>query len=79
MVSYIHTFQIHGINMAIGIDGHLRRPMVGKIQGLEIIMRRSLRDIFRKVPKVSVEVKVIFGYLDRVLIPQFSSYFLLNK
>ncbi|XP_020520361.1 uncharacterized protein LOC18430003 [Amborella trichopoda] len=57
--------EIQGINMAVGIDGVLGKPMIRQGQGLQIQVRRSLRDVFRKVPMMSVEVKV--GVLHGVI------------
>lgn len=57
--------QIHGINMAIGINGRLGKPMIREGQGIDIEVRRSLRDVFRKVPNISVKVQV--GLLHGVM------------
>lgn len=56
--------QIFGINMAIGVNGLIGKPMIREGQELHIYVRRSLRDVFRKVPTLSVEIKVIFLYSD---------------
>jgi vacuolar protein sorting-associated protein 13A/C len=53
-----YELQILGINMSVGIDGCLGKPMIWEGQGLDIFVRRSLRDVFRKVPTFSLEVKV---------------------
>lgn len=53
-----NELQILGINMSVGIDGCLGKPMIREGQGLDIFVRRSLRDVFRKVPTFSLEVKV---------------------
>lgn len=53
-----NKLQILGINMSVGIDGFLGKPMIREGQGLDIFVRRSLRDVFRKVPTFSLEVKV---------------------
>jgi hypothetical protein len=53
-----YELQILGINMSVGIDGCLGKPMIREGQGLDIFVRRSLRDVFRKVPTFSLEVKV---------------------
>lgn len=50
--------QIMGINMSVGLNGSLGKPMIQDGQGLDIFVRRSLRDVFRKVPTFSLEVKV---------------------
>ncbi|XP_020230234.1 uncharacterized protein LOC109811015 [Cajanus cajan] len=56
-IDLLHA-QILGINMSVGIDGCLGKPMIREGQGLDIFVRRSLRDVFRKVPTFSLEVKV---------------------
>ncbi|GAB4828173.1 hypothetical protein Ancab_035090 [Ancistrocladus abbreviatus] len=50
--------EILGINMAVGIDGCLGKPMIREGDGFVIYVRRSLRDVFRKVPTFSLEVQV---------------------
>lgn len=44
--------------MSVGINGSIGKPMIREGQGLDIFVRRSLRDVFKKVPTLSVEVKV---------------------
>ncbi|KAJ4843890.1 hypothetical protein Tsubulata_025940 [Turnera subulata] len=56
-VDVLHA-EILGINMSVGVDGCLGKPMIRGGQGLDIYVRRSLRDVFRKVPTFSLEVKV---------------------
>ncbi|KEH32375.1 calcium-dependent lipid-binding-like protein [Medicago truncatula] len=56
-IDVLHA-QILGINMSVGIDGCLGKPMIREGQGLDIFVRRSLRDVFRKVPTFSLDVKV---------------------
>ncbi|CAI0626123.1 unnamed protein product [Linum tenue] len=67
--SAVHMDVLHaeilGINMSIGIDGCLGKPMVREGQGLDIYVRRSLRDVFRKVPTFALEVRV--GFLHCVM------------
>lgn len=65
--------QIMGINMSVGINGCLGKPMIREGRGLDVYVRRSLRDVFRKVPTFSLEVKVIyvvwiFMILHRILL-----------
>lgn len=50
--------QILGINMAVGINGCIGKPMIRDGQEIRVYVRRSLRDVFRKVPTFSLEVKV---------------------
>ncbi|KAK6930330.1 Vacuolar protein sorting-associated protein 13, DH-like domain [Dillenia turbinata] len=67
--SAVHLDVLHaeilGINMAVGIDGCLGIPMIREGKGLDVYVRRSLRDVFRKVPTFSLEVKV--GILHGVM------------
>ncbi|XP_019431159.1 PREDICTED: uncharacterized protein LOC109338390 isoform X1 [Lupinus angustifolius] len=56
-IDLLHA-QILGINMSVGINGCLGKSMVRECQGFDIFVRRSLRDVFRKVPTFSLEVKV---------------------
>lgn len=44
--------------MSVGINGSIGKPMIREGQGLDIFVRRSLRDVFKKVPTLSVEIKV---------------------
>lgn len=57
--------EILRINMAVGINGSLGKPMIREGQGIHVCVRRSLRDVFRKVPTFSLEVKV--GLLHAVM------------
>ncbi|KAL5782083.1 hypothetical protein ACOSP7_007112 [Xanthoceras sorbifolium] len=63
-IDVLHA-EIMGINMSVGINGRLGKPMVREGQGLDVYVRRSLRDVFRKVPTFSLEVKV--GFLHGVM------------
>ena len=45
--------------MSVGINGSIGKPMIREGQGLDIFVRRSLRDVFKKVPTLSVEIKVL--------------------
>ncbi|XP_042516642.1 uncharacterized protein LOC122090931 isoform X2 [Macadamia integrifolia] len=60
--SAVHLDVLHaeivGINVAVGVNSHIGKPMIQEAQGLHVYVRRSLRDVFRKVPTFSVEVKV---------------------
>ena len=44
--------------MAVGINGLLGKPMIREEKGFHIQIRRSLRDVFRRVPTVNVDVRV---------------------
>ncbi|XP_057809782.1 uncharacterized protein LOC131024279 [Salvia miltiorrhiza] len=50
--------EILGINMAVGIDGSIGKPMIREGREVHLFVRRSLRDVFRKVPTFCLEVKV---------------------
>lgn len=47
--------------MSVGIDGSIGKPMIREGKGFDVNVRRSLRDVFRKVPTFLVEVKVVFA------------------
>ena len=44
--------------MFIGVDGSIDKPMIREGRDMHVYVRRSLRDIFRKVPTLALEVKV---------------------
>ncbi|KAL7181111.1 hypothetical protein ACSBR1_040051 [Camellia fascicularis] len=50
--------EILGINMAVGINGCIGKPMIRDGQGINVYVWRSLRDVFQKVPTFSLGVKV---------------------
>ncbi|PIA57046.1 hypothetical protein AQUCO_00600045v1 [Aquilegia coerulea] len=54
---------ILGVNMAVGIDGGVGKPMILEDQGLHTCVRHSLRDVFRKVLTFSIEAKITV-YID---------------
>ncbi|XP_059643008.1 uncharacterized protein LOC132284858 [Cornus florida] len=57
--------EILGINMAVGINGCIGKPLIREGREIHVYVRRSLRDVFRKVPTFSLEVKV--GLLHAVM------------
>ncbi|XVF38939.1 hypothetical protein REPUB_Repub20aG0145800 [Reevesia pubescens] len=57
--------EILGVNMSVGIDGYIGKPLIREGRGLDVYVRRSLRDVFRKVPTFALEVKV--GFLHGVM------------
>ncbi|XP_028059194.1 uncharacterized protein LOC114262930 isoform X1 [Camellia sinensis] len=69
--------EILGINMAIGIIGCIGKPMIRDGQGINVYVRRSLRDVFWKVPTFSLGVKVfsvtgdLLLSLPFILLPSF--------
>ncbi|XP_031738035.1 uncharacterized protein LOC101213129 isoform X1 [Cucumis sativus] len=56
-IDVLHA-EILGVNMLVGINGCIGKPMIQEGQGLEVYVRRSLRDVFRKVPTFSLEIVV---------------------
>lgn len=50
--------EITGMNMVVGIDGRLGKPMIQEACGLHIKVCRSLRDVFKKVPEVAVDIQI---------------------
>ncbi|XP_052204938.1 uncharacterized protein LOC127809843 isoform X2 [Diospyros lotus] len=57
--------EILGMNMSVGIDGSIGKPMIREGQEIHVYVRRTLRDVFRKVPTFSLEVKV--GLLHAIM------------
>ena len=45
--------------MAVGVNGTLGKCMIREGHGINIEVRRSLRDVFRKVPMLSMKFEVI--------------------
>lgn len=64
-IDVLHA-EILGVNMSVGIDGSLGKPMIREGRGLDVYVRRSLRDVFRKVPTFSLDIKV--GFLHGVML-----------
>ncbi|XP_010524589.1 PREDICTED: uncharacterized protein LOC104802610 [Tarenaya hassleriana] len=58
-VDVLHA-KVLGLNMSVGINGCIGKPMIREGQGLDIFVRRSLRDVFKKIPTFSLEVKIDF-------------------
>ncbi|XP_078433928.1 calcium-dependent lipid-binding family protein isoform X2 [Wolffia australiana] len=54
----ILDIQVSEINMAVGVDGCLGMHMIREEEGFHIKIRRSLRDVFRRVPTIYVDVTV---------------------
>ncbi|XP_062223332.1 uncharacterized protein LOC133922148 [Phragmites australis] len=50
--------EINGINMAVGVNGTLGKCMIREGHGIKVEVRRSLRDVFRKVPLLSMKVQI---------------------
>ncbi|KAK3154093.1 hypothetical protein QOZ80_2BG0185880 [Eleusine coracana subsp. coracana] len=57
--------EINGINMAVGVNGTLGKCMIREGHGINVEVRRSLRDVFRKVPILSMKIQV--GLLHAVM------------
>lgn len=57
-LTLVAKLQILGMNLAVGIDGSIGKPMIREGQDIHVYVRRSLRDVFRKIPTFSLEVKV---------------------
>lgn len=45
--------------MAVGVNGTLGKCMIRDGHGINIEVRRSLRDVFKKVPILSMKFQVI--------------------
>jgi vacuolar protein sorting-associated protein 13A/C len=57
--------EINGINMAVGVNGTLGKCMIREGHGINVEVRRSLRDVFRKVPMLSMKFEI--GLLHAVM------------
>jgi len=57
--------EINGINMAVGVNGTLGKCMIRDGRGINIEVRRSLRDVFKKVPILSMKFQI--GLLHGVM------------
>lgn len=57
--------------MEVGVDGILGKPLIREGHDIHIEVRRSLRDVFRKVPTLSIKVKVIILFGVDLLIATF--------
>lgn len=51
--------QISGINLVVGIGGVEGQPMIQEVQGLHVRVCRPLRDLFKRVPEVQIDVQVM--------------------
>uniref|UniRef100_A0A0E0JZX1 Uncharacterized protein n=1 Tax=Oryza punctata TaxID=4537 RepID=A0A0E0JZX1_ORYPU len=49
--------EINGINMAVGVNGILGNSMIREGHGINIEVRCSLRDVFKKVPMLCMKVQ----------------------
>lgn len=56
-IDVLHA-KIFGINMAVSVNGEVGSPMIREGQEIDLFVRRTLRDVFRKVPTFSAEMKV---------------------
>ncbi len=52
------ALQMTGINMVVGINGQSGKPMLRETKGLELKVQRPLRDLFKKVPELAIDVQV---------------------
>lgn len=50
--------EISGINLVVGIGGVEGQPMIQEVQGLHVRVCRPLRDLFKRVPEVQIDVQV---------------------
>ncbi|BAF08745.2 Os02g0470400 [Oryza sativa Japonica Group] len=50
--------EINGINMAVGVNGILGKSMIREGHGINIEVRRSLRDVFKRVPMLCMKFQI---------------------
>lgn len=71
----IVKLQILGINLAVGINDSIGKPMIREGRDIHVYVKRSLRDFFRKVPTFVLEVKVIILFsLQKFIIETVARY-----
>ncbi|KAG0568137.1 hypothetical protein KC19_7G189300 [Ceratodon purpureus] len=62
VASAVHLDVLHaemtGINMVVGINGQPGKPMLHETRGLQLKVQRPLRDLFKKVPELAIDVQV---------------------
>ncbi|KAG0559465.1 hypothetical protein KC19_10G107200 [Ceratodon purpureus] len=62
VASAVHLDVLHaeltGINMVVGISGQPGKPMLRETKGLHVTVQRALRDLFKKVPEIGIDVQV---------------------
>lgn len=63
LMLFLFSIQILGINVTVGINGCVGKPMIREGREVKLHVRRSLRDVFRKVPTLFLEIKVISQFL----------------
>lgn len=44
--------------MVVGIGGQPGKPMLREARGLQVTVQRPLRDLFKKVPELAIDVQV---------------------
>ncbi|CAM6102066.1 unnamed protein product [Calypogeia fissa] len=54
--------EITDMNMVVGINGQPGKPMIEEASGIHIVVQRPLRDLFKKVPEMQVDVQVDMLY-----------------
>lgn len=47
--------------MFVGISGQPGKPMLRESRGLQVKVQRPLRDLFKKVPELAIDVQVKFS------------------
>lgn len=52
------ALQMTGINMVVGINGQPGKSMLRETRGLQLKVQRPLRDLFKKVPELAIDVQV---------------------
>ncbi|XP_024384462.1 uncharacterized protein [Physcomitrium patens] len=62
VASAVHLDVLHieltGINMVVGINGQAGKSMLRETRGLQVKVQRPLRDLFKKVPELAIDVQV---------------------
>eukprot|EP01018_Ginkgo_biloba_P007485 Gb_23775 [translate_table: standard] len=54
----IISLQVQDINLAVGLRGKCGERMIHDVNGLSLVIRRSLRDLWHQIPKMEASIKV---------------------
>eukprot|EP01018_Ginkgo_biloba_P007916 Gb_35998 [translate_table: standard] len=54
----IVSLQVQDINLAVGLRGKCGERMIQDVNGLSLVIRRSLRDLWHQVPNMEASIKV---------------------
>ena len=53
------AMQIEDVSLTVGVGSNVGTEIFDKARGIGLVVRRSLRDLWHKVPTIEASVKVI--------------------